>query len=91
MSARHLSCTVCRIRLHATAAEIDLLEGRCPVCGARLKLASSVSDLTGFRLFDLAAFSDHESSKPANSFVRDGSARVTGGTLTTGLPGGNAR
>jgi hypothetical protein len=60
MSSRHLSCVACRIRLHATAPEIDLLEGMCPICEARLKLASSVADVTGFRLFDLAVLSERE-------------------------------
>ena len=46
--------------------EIELLEGMCPVCGARLKLASSASDLIGFRLFDLSALSDQESSEQAS-------------------------
>ena len=30
MSTRHLGCVTCRIRLHATAPEVDLLEGMCP-------------------------------------------------------------
>jgi len=60
MSARHFGCAACRIRLHATAPEIDLLEGMCPVCGMKMKLASCVSDLTGFRLFDLSPLSDQE-------------------------------
>jgi hypothetical protein len=62
MSRRHLGCLACRIRLHATAPEIELLEGMCPACGARLKLASSTSDLIGFRLFDLGLLSDEKSS-----------------------------
>jgi hypothetical protein len=62
MSRRHLGCLACRIRLHATAPEIELLEGMCPVCGASLKLASSTSDLIGFRLFDLGLLSDEKSS-----------------------------
>src|SRR5436190_5304026 len=70
MSRRHLGCVACRIRLHASAPEIELLEGMCPVCGARLKLASCVSDLMGFRLFDLGLLSDEESSKQANMLGR---------------------
>ena len=70
MSTRHLGCVTCRIRLHATAPEVDLLEGMCPVCGARLKLASSVLDLMGFRLFDLSVLSDQESSEQANVLGR---------------------
>jgi hypothetical protein len=70
MSRRHLGCVACRIRLHATAPEIELLEGMCPVCGARLKLASCVSDLMGCRLFDLSVLSDQESSEQANVLGR---------------------
>ena len=70
MSPRHLGCVACRIRLHATAPEVGLLEGMCPVCGARLKLASSVLDLMGFRLFDLSVLSDQESSEQANVLGR---------------------
>ncbi len=70
MSSRHLGCAACRIRLHATAPEIDLLEGMCPVCGMKMKLASSVSDLTGFRLFDLSPLSDQEPRERANMLGR---------------------
>jgi hypothetical protein len=66
MSRRHLGCVACRIRLHATAPDIELLEGMCPICDARLELAASASDLMGFRLFDLDVLSDRESSKQAN-------------------------
>ena len=66
MSRRHLGCVACRIRLHATAPEIELLEGMCPVCGARLSLASSACDVMGFRLFDLSVLSDQESSERAS-------------------------
>jgi hypothetical protein len=33
MSARHLSCEGGRIRARAHAADVELLHGRCPVCG----------------------------------------------------------
>ena len=36
MSARHLSCTGCRIRVRANIPEIGLLEGNCPICGVTL-------------------------------------------------------
>jgi len=58
MAPRHLSCADCRIRVRGNAPEIDLLEGTCPICGAGLRLASSTSDVMGFRLFDLGPLSD---------------------------------
>jgi hypothetical protein len=62
MSFRHLSCPGCRIRVRASAPEIGLLEGSCPICGAALKGVSSSSGVLGFRSFDLDALSEQESS-----------------------------
>jgi hypothetical protein len=59
MSARHLSCADCRIRVRADAREIDLLEGRCPICGETLGACSQASSVLGLRSFDLDALSDH--------------------------------
>jgi len=58
MAPRHLSCPDCRIRVRGNAPAIDLLEGTCPICSARLRLASSASGVMGFRLFDLDPLSD---------------------------------
>jgi hypothetical protein len=63
MSARHLSCQGCRIRVRASAPEIGLLEGRCPVCGAKLNAVPFPSGVMGFRSFDLDALSGQESSE----------------------------
>lgn len=63
ISSRHLSCPGCRIRVHANAPEIDLLEGNCPVCGAMLTAVSS-SSVIGFRSFDLSELSEQESDDP---------------------------
>jgi len=57
MAPRYLSCPGCRIRVNRNAPEIDLLEGMCPICGARLQSAST-SGVIGFRLFDLGPLSD---------------------------------
>jgi hypothetical protein len=73
-SRRHLGCARCRIRLHASAAEIELLEGACPVCGASLDI-SSVSSVMGFRLFDLGVFRDQEPNAPP-SVAMSASARA---------------
>jgi hypothetical protein len=64
MSFRHLSCPACRIRVRASAPEIGLLEGSCPICGAALRPVSSSSGVLGFRSFDLDALSEQESSGP---------------------------
>jgi hypothetical protein len=61
---RHLSCADCRVRVRANAPEIDLLEGRCPICGATLGAVSSAAGVVGFRSFDLSALSDQGSSDP---------------------------
>ena len=58
MSARHLSCDGCRIRVRASAPEIGLLEGSCPICGAELKAVPFPSGVLGFRSFDLDALSE---------------------------------
>jgi hypothetical protein len=64
MSSGHLSCPGCRIRVRASAPEIDLLEGACPICGKKLRAVSSASGVLGFRSFDLDALSEQESSGP---------------------------
>ena len=58
MSSRHLSCQDCRIRVRASAPEIELLEGRCPICGAELNAVPFPSGVVGFRSFDLDALSE---------------------------------
>jgi hypothetical protein len=62
MSSRHLSCQGCRIRVRAGAPEIELLEGGCPICGAKLRAVPFPSDVLGFRSFDLDALSQPRSS-----------------------------
>jgi hypothetical protein len=66
-AARHLGCESCRIRLRASAPEVDLLDGMCPLCGEPLRLAARVADVLGFGLFDvgLGLPSDHESRRPS--------------------------
>jgi hypothetical protein len=64
MSARHLSCQDCRIRVRASAPEIGLLEGSCPICGAKLTAVPFPSGVIGFRSFDLDALSQQGSSAP---------------------------
>jgi hypothetical protein len=62
MSARHLSCTDCRIRVRASTPEIELLEGSCPICGAKLSAVPFPSGVLGFRSFDLDTLSEQGSS-----------------------------
>jgi uncharacterized protein YegP (UPF0339 family) len=66
-SPRHLSCPRCRVRLHASANEVDLLLGMCPICDMSLGPASSGSDVMGFRLLDLDVLRDQESSAPPSA------------------------
>lgn len=58
MSAGHLSCTRCRLRVLADAPAIGLLEAHCPICGDALTPAPAES-LLGFRFFDLDPLSEH--------------------------------
>jgi hypothetical protein len=69
-SPRHLSCPRCRIRLHASAPELDLLLGMCPICGTSLGPAWSGSGVMGFRLLDLDVLRDQESSAPTSAVGR---------------------
>ncbi len=68
-ASRHLSCAACRVRLRASAPEVDLLDGMCPLCGEPLKPAASVADVLGFGLFDvgLGLPSDQESRRPSGA------------------------
>jgi hypothetical protein len=65
MSAHHLSCQGCRIRLRATGPNVDLLEGMCPICGAGLQPAACALDVMGFRSFDLGALSEDDYGEPS--------------------------
>ena len=62
MSSRHLSCQDCRIRVRASAPEIALFEGSCPICGATLRAVPFPSGVMGFRSFDLDALAEQGSS-----------------------------
>jgi hypothetical protein len=62
MSSDHLSCEGCRIRVRASAPEIALLEGSCPICGAKLTAVPFPSGVMGFRSFDLDVLSGQEPS-----------------------------
>ena len=64
MSSRHLSCEDCRIRVRASAPEIELLEGSCPICGATLRAVPFPSGVMGFRSFDLDALLGQGPSGP---------------------------
>ena len=66
MSSRHLSCERCRIRVRADSTEIDLLEGRCPICETTLTAASCASSVLGFRSFDLDPLSEPTSDDQSN-------------------------
>ena len=62
MSSRHLSCQDCRIRVRASAPGIALLEGSCPICGAKLTAVPFPSGVIGFRSFDLDVLAEGWSS-----------------------------
>ncbi len=69
MSSLNLSCADCRVRVRASAPEIDVLEGDCPICGAPLQAGATASSLIGFRSFDLDALSDHaENDRPPPTY-----------------------
>jgi hypothetical protein len=70
MSARHLSCEGCRVRFRASAPEIDLLQGECPICGAKLRAVPFPSGVVGFRSLDLNALSEQPSSAEVESSKR---------------------
>jgi hypothetical protein len=74
MSSRHLSCEACRIRVRASAPEIALLEGSCPVCGAKLRAVPFPSGVLGFQSFDLDVLSgqstDRLPTQPADLLAR---------------------
>jgi hypothetical protein len=50
----YLKCVPCRIRLDRASPEVTLFDGLCPMCGTRLKRAQDLTELVGFRSFDLA-------------------------------------
>jgi hypothetical protein len=50
--------------VRASAPEIGLLDGNCPICAAALIPVYSSSDVLGFRSFDLDGLSEQESSAP---------------------------
>ena len=50
----YLKCVACRIRLERASPEVTLFDGQCPMCGAVLERAGDLTELVGFRSFDLA-------------------------------------
>ncbi len=70
IAVRHLCCADCRIRVRASAPEIDLLEGRCPICGVPLSAAPSSAGVLGLRSFDLDVLSDQGPSDPPRTLGR---------------------
>jgi hypothetical protein len=66
MAACHLSCPACRIRVRANAPEIAVLEGRCPLCEARLTAVSSGTAVMGFRSFNLDELSEQDADDHAD-------------------------
>jgi hypothetical protein len=48
--------------VRASAPEIELLEGSCPICGTKLTAVPFSSSVVGFRSFDLDALSGQGSS-----------------------------
>ncbi len=79
-ASRQLSCKSCRIRLPASAPEVDLLDGMCPLCGTALEPAARVVDVLGYGLYDvgLGVPSDQESRRPSGaerSSYKSGSVR----------------
>jgi hypothetical protein len=66
MSLHHVSCAVCRIRLRATAPEIELLDGMCPICGLRLQPATDAASVLGFRSFDWGDDGDQPTGEPSD-------------------------
>jgi hypothetical protein len=50
----YLKCVACRIRLDRASPEVTLFDGMCPMCGTDLERAGDLTELVGFRSFDLA-------------------------------------
>ena len=87
MPAPHLGCTTCRIRVRAAAPEIELLEGRCPVCEGPLRPGLSGSAVLGFRCIDLTVLCSQEAddqSRPGGS-VADLASRGTAASARSDL------
>ncbi len=50
----YFKCVACRIRLDRASPEVTLFDGLCPMCGTALEPAKDLTELVGFRAFDLA-------------------------------------
>src|SRR5690242_10373531 len=69
MSAAHLSCSCCRIRLFAGSPAIEFFERRCPICGVPLVETASAADVIGFRYLDPATIFGPQPDHPPDSSV----------------------
>jgi hypothetical protein len=85
MSTRHLCCADCRIRMLASAPEIDVLEGRCPICEATLSAITSAAGVIGFQSFDLCVLSDQASGDLPPGRPGDLAARRDAASARDGL------
>ena len=62
---RYLKCARCRIRLDRTGPEVHLFDRCCPICAAALEPVSELSELVGFRAFDLAGGEEEFAATPS--------------------------
>jgi hypothetical protein len=62
-----MTCAGCRIRLRASAPEIELLDGLCPICAAVLQPAEHAANALGFRAFDWDADAQEEPGEPPDT------------------------
>lgn len=69
MSAGHLSCSCCRIRLPAGSPAIEIFERRCPICGVPLVETASAADVIGFRYLDPATLFEPQPDDPPDPSV----------------------
>ena len=63
----YFKCVACRIRLDRAGPEVDLFEGLCPICGIVLEPATVLTEVVGFRRFELVqgepAFETHAQAR----------------------------
>lgn len=80
---RYLKCGRCRIRLDRTGPEVHLFDRRCPICGSALEPVAELSDLVGFRSFDLADGEEEFAAAPSPQQRRSRSLRAVRETMST--------
>jgi hypothetical protein len=75
----HFKCEGCRLRLARKPAPANLVDDRCPGCGAMLEPVRRLSEIVGFRAIDESALLAHDDAGDGHRWLAARVLEVRGG------------